>query len=492
MMRAARRAIVAVGRRLAALSPRAVLGLAWSAVLLYAFPGVMTTDSFDHLREARMGVYTDSHPPFIDLVWKLIDLVIAGPFGMLLLQSGLLLAGLYAIFRRTLDRRAAAWWAAGVFVSPPVVAVMAVIWKDCSMAGLLALGVAGLLSPRRAVRIAGLLALTATAAFRYNAFGATLPLVVLLFEWRPGMASLPRYAASIGVWLATTLAAFGINAALTDKQMHYWHSSLAIYDIVGTLARVDGSLSDTELRTELAGTDLLIDHDIHAAIRAVYTPRDFLPILNDPKHRLWNLPTEGFEPAPERQRDAIEREWWRVIERHPWAYARHRLAVMGEVLDVRTTHSIGAIAPRDFHDPGAAARFGVSSGWSPMQLKLTRALQWLARHTPLFVPWVYLVLTLILLPFTWRQRDLLALLLSGVGMEASLLPLVHSRDYRYSHWMVITTMVACISLAIRRRAASRRSDHTAAAGLLLAGDEPGVAAAGGRPHKAALMVDVIE
>jgi len=476
--RALRRMLAAAGRAIAALPPLAVLGIAWAVFLVYAFPGVMTQDSFDHLREARAGIYSDAHPPIINLVWKVSEQLIAGPFGMLIFQSVLLLAGLYAILGRVLAPRRAAWWTAGVFVSPPVMTVMAVIWKDCCMAGLLAVGIAGLLSERRARRIGGLVAIVGATAFRYNAFGATLPLVVLLFEWRAGMHWLRRYALSTAVWLATTFAAFGIDAALTDKPMHYWHSSLAIYDIVGTIANIEGTLPDDELRAELAGTDLQIDHDIHATIRAAYTPRDFFPILNDPANTLWSLPINGYEPAPQAQRDAIERVWWHTISSHPWQYVKHRLAVMGEVLDLRTTRALGAIAKREYRYPAYANELGLSTGWSGTQHKLTRMMQWISRHTPLFVPWVYLVVTLVLLPLAWRQRPALAILLSGVGMEATLLPLVHSRDYRYSHWMVITTMIGCILVVTRRYRRARE--------LLLAGDQADLAAARGGAHEAAL------
>lgn len=449
------RALAGMGRALAALRPGTVLCIGWGILIVYAFPGQMTRDSFDHLHESRAGIYSDAHPPIINVLWKICEQIVAGPFGILVFQSGLLLAGLYAIFRHTFEPRRAAWWTAGVFVSPPVLTIMAVIWKDCCMAGLLAAGIAGLLSRHRWARLAGLVAMLGATAFRYNAFGATLPLVVLLFEWRAGMHWLRRYALSAAAWLAITFAAFGINAALTDKPMHYWHSSLAVYDIAGTLANVDGELSDAELRAELAGTELLIGRDILASIRAVYTPRDFFPILNDPAHKLWKLPINGYEPAPQAQRDAIQRAWWHTITAHPWPYMKHRFAVMGEALDLRTTRALGAVTRREFLDPAHAAELGLATGWSTTQHKLTWGMKWISRHTPLFVPWVYLVLTLVLLPLAWRQRDVLAILLSGLIMEASLLPLVHSRDYRYSHWMVITTMIACIVLATRRHRVAR-------------------------------------
>jgi len=89
--------------------PAVVLGAAWIVLIVYAFPGILTQDSFDHLREARAGIYSDAHPAIIDLIWKILDTIISGPILMLLLQSGLLLAGVYYIFRIAFSPRAAAY-----------------------------------------------------------------------------------------------------------------------------------------------------------------------------------------------------------------------------------------------------------------------------------------------------------------------------------------------------------------------------------------------
>jgi hypothetical protein len=213
----------AIARRIGALSPPAILGIGWAILLVFAYPGMMTQDSFDHLREMRSGLYSDSHPPAISLIWKVLDHVIAGQLGMLLLQSGTFLAGLYYLLRRVFAPRRAAWVAVAVFLFPPVMMPMGVIWKDCLMAGFLALGAAGQLSERRGRRLLGLAAMFGAMAVRYNALGATLPLVVLLFEWRPAIHWLPRYALSTAAWLATTFAAFGLNKAHSARDRWRGH-----------------------------------------------------------------------------------------------------------------------------------------------------------------------------------------------------------------------------------------------------------------------------
>jgi hypothetical protein len=434
-------------RRLGALPPRAVLCLGWAVLLLYAYPGLMTFDSYDHLMEARLGWYTDSHPPSISLIWKLSDTIIAGPFGMLVLQSWALLAGLYYLLRRTFAPRRAAWIAVAVFLFPPIMLPMAVIWKDALLAGLLVLGTAGLLSERRGPRLWGLAAMFGAAAVRYNAFAATLPLVVLLFQWRPGMHRLRRYTLAAAAWLATTFAAFGVNAALTDQEMHYWHSSLAVYDIVGTLAHLDHDLPDEELRERLAGTDLLIQRDIHATARAVYSYH-FYPIINHEKLMMWRLPIDGYVPAPAAQRDAIARAWWDTITSFPGAYARHRLAITSEVLGfgVKTT----AVTARNTPYAHRGQQMQLSTGWSKLQKQMSRWLRALGRWTPIYVPYVYAIVALLLAPLAVRRRDTLAILLSGLAMEGSLVFLAHGPDNRYSHWLVICTTLTALLVAVRR------------------------------------------
>ncbi len=439
-----------VWRGIAAAPPWAVLAIGWVYLLIYAFPGVMTQDSFDHLREARSGVYSDAHPPAINLLWAITDYAIAGPFGMLVIQNACFLAGLHAMLRRVLGPRGAAWATTGVFLLPPVMVPFAVIWKDPLMAGFLMLGTAALLSPRRGARIAGLVLMIAANAVRYNAIAATLPLVVLLFEWRPGLPWLKRYAISTVAWLAVTFSAFRFNDAIADHDLHLW-TSLAAYDIVGTLAFVDRDLSDAELEALFAGTDVLVHQDIHATIRELYTPTDFLPITNHPTKTLWSLPINGYVPPPEPQRDAIERVWKETVTTWPLAYAKHRLSVMAEVTGLGTSEASGAIAKRDYRWADHVHRIGLGTGWSKLQRKLTGFNRWVVRATPLFSVWMYVVLGLALLPLAIRRhRDVAALLLSGFGLEATLLFFAPSPDYRYSHWLVICTIVAAIVLGVRR------------------------------------------
>jgi hypothetical protein len=263
-------------------TPRLILVAAGLLVLAYAYPGLVTLDSVDQLGEARAHFYTDAHPPVMALIWGVLDHIIAGPFLMLVLQGVTFLAGLYLIAKRVMPPRAAAITAALVVLFPPVMTPMAFIWKDSLMAGLLALGTGLLLSPCSRARNAALAVLWLATAVKYNAFTATLPLIVLLYH--------RRWFVNAGIWLAITISTMAVNSALVDQPMHYWHSSLAIADIAGVVRFSD--VSDDELRKEFQGTPLVGDQDLRNRIITVYKTKNIQALVVGDA-RVWDLPVSG-------------------------------------------------------------------------------------------------------------------------------------------------------------------------------------------------------
>jgi hypothetical protein len=421
------------------------------AFLVFAYPGLLTQDSVDQLVEARAGFFTDAHPPAMAALWRLFDALVAGPFAMLLVQGSTFLIGCYLLLKRAMSARRAALAASLFLLFPPVLTTMAVIWKDPLMAGLTMFGTALLLEDARRRKLVGLAVLTLATAVKYNALAAILPLVVLLFEWSSGRA-LRRYAIATATWFGITLAAMGTNRLLTDQPMHFWHSTLAVWDITGTLSFAR-DLPDEVLRERLAGTGLLIDVEIQAHARRLYANKDLIRVVFGDQ-KLWDLPTKGRTPAPEAQRDAIAAAWWATITAHPSAYLRHRLSSLLDVLGV-TYQSHGAVPARvlQYAPP---AELGLVTSSSRLQRAWSRTIKRIFKHTPLFRPWIYVVVAIVLLGFCERRRDrdVIALLASGLLAVSSLFWLSPSPDYRYMHWTIASTCLAAIMLAARRASAA--------------------------------------
>src|SRR5262245_4441811 len=98
--------------------------------------------------------FSDWHPPILSLTWRVLDAIVPGPFAMVLLQCTLMLAGLHALFARALRPAGAIAATLVVFLWPPVFTLMAVVWKDSLMAGVLVASFAALTSEHPRLRIA--------------------------------------------------------------------------------------------------------------------------------------------------------------------------------------------------------------------------------------------------------------------------------------------------------------------------------------------------
>jgi len=207
-----------VRRRLAALSPRSILLIGTGLFTIHAYPGLMAPGSLVQLDEARAGVFSDLHPPLMQALWWVLDRIVPGPFGMLMLQSVGCLAGAYLIARRLVQPRAAAVGAVLVLLLPPVLAVMAVVCEQALFAGLALFGAGLVVDGGRRTRVLGLVVLAAAAGVRHDAAAATLPLIVVLLAPQLRGVWWRRYAIAVAAWLATTIAACGVNTALTARE----------------------------------------------------------------------------------------------------------------------------------------------------------------------------------------------------------------------------------------------------------------------------------
>jgi hypothetical protein len=414
-----------------------ILGAGWSLAVLYAFPGLMSSDSAIQLVQARgLAPISDWHPPIMAVIWRYVDCIVAGPFGMLLLQTGTFLFGLDAVLRRALRPTAAASVAVGCLLFPPVLAPMAVIWKDSQMAGLLLAGAALILAERRCHRLLGLAVLVVATAMRYNAAAATTPLLVLLLNERSWHWQ--RYVIGTVAWVIVTILAFGVSRALTELPDHPWHNSVALFDIAGTI-RYTPDYSDAEIERDLVGVPLVVHREIRDHCTAAYDPAVY-DALTSGDRRVFDLPVDrGLEP--------IAVGWRTIVTRHFGGYLRHRWAVFRSVLGF-SQHLHAPVWTRFVNDDQAQTTVHVSTQHSALQRGWMAVLRWLAT-TWMFRPHLYAVLLILLLPLCRSQLGR-AILLSGLLYELGFFVAAPSNDFRYSHWMIVATLVGAV-LTLRSR-----------------------------------------
>lgn len=420
-------------------SPHAILAIGFGLFLVYAFPGYMSSDSVNQIIEARTAVFSNAHPPIMAAEWRVLEVFVSGPILMLLLQGGLFLAGLYALLCHCLVPRRAAAAAVALLLFPPILTTMAVIWKDSQMATYLVAGIAALLSSRRWCRVAGLVLMSAACAFRYNGAAAVLPLVGLLFAWRPGQRWWMRYPIAAAAFVAAVAVAFGVNRMLTVQPRFL---SPAFTDIVGVLYYEDHR-SDEDLREVLRGTPLRVTTGIHERARSLYWARTSWQVTRG-DDRLFDDPTTPEQVA------ALSRAWKELVLGDPYAYLTHRRGVFEELLGLSDAPLWGPVYAAFVESADQATWIDHNAVPSRLQSMVSRELGDLASSTPLFRPYMYAAIALALLLLCCRDRLTFALLTSGILYELGYFPTVSTPDVRYSHWMITCTCTAALLLFVQR------------------------------------------
>jgi hypothetical protein len=426
---------IAGWRAVRAIPPLAPLVLAALFAIAYGFPGYMNYDSAEQLSQARNRIYDDWHPPMMARYWHVLEQVFRGPTPLLVLQIALFLWGLYGILQRRFRPGTSALMSCALLLFPPVLVVMAVVWKDAQMVGWLVAGAMLMARTTTRARIAGALLVFLAAAVRDNACTALPPLLLVIVASWGFRRKLVIIGVAVAAFVAIVGAAFYANAKLADGQSHAWAKANAIHDIAGTICYAD-PMFDEQVREELAGIPLRQSDGLQGRFCAQYMPRWWFPLSFNPRGLFSTTPDAADVAA---RRDA----YFRVIRNHPGAFLTHRWNVTRELL------GLGEVVP----DEPVCQTF---AGTPEQQhaLMLDAKLSFLQRvygrkfvrysHDLLFRPWAYLLVGLILFAYAAIKRDALVMAILGSGFmyEASFMVAAAGAPFRYSQYMIL-----CVSLA---------------------------------------------
>ena len=110
-------------------------GIGFALTLAIFYPGIMNYDARYVYLDAQRGFYGDWQSPVMTLLWKLIDPAAPGPASMFLLIAALYWLS-FALLATALARRSLALACAAplVALTPPLFALVGVIWRDVLMA----------------------------------------------------------------------------------------------------------------------------------------------------------------------------------------------------------------------------------------------------------------------------------------------------------------------------------------------------------------------
>lgn len=455
------------------LAPWAAAALGLTVVLFVFWPGYMSWDSAYQWWQARHDQFDSVHPPLMAMLWQSTDRVVEGPGGMFALQCALLWSAL-ALFASALpiSPRARAAVVLGIGLWPPLLGLQPHVWKDLwTLAGFawaLALLAQDLRTPHRGWLAGAVLALVFACAFRHNAITGTLPLLGWI-AWR-ALASRPagRFRNSAAPALAAALALFVVTAAsLPARDARVRHTE-SVWSVVTLWDAAAVSLAENRLvyPPELVDPALTLDE-----LRGKFVDYSNTSIYETGKLR------HSFDgPYTPAQRAALKGLALALPLEHTAAYTAHRwrLAQLLYGWD-RAALPDGLVLMPGLHAYGDNPPLPVERG-----ALHDRALAGLFTlvDTPLFAGWIYLLLCVAVIAWTWRHRGpphapsrdptmpAIAAAASTRGLGAAVaasslmyaLPLAlvsGSAEFRYLAWPVLATLAA-VSLVFGAGPARRR------------------------------------
>ena len=428
------------------------------------YPGFMSTDSVGQLTQARTNRFDDWHPPIMALIWRYIDMIWPGPFGMLLLDLLLVWGGTFLIVRYAFPSRI--WLQVLipllVVFFPPVFSVIGVIWKDIFMAGCLLMGFGLLaaaqhsqyrrkLSPLKKIGMlcGSIFFFLLATALRHNAIIAVMPgfifLGIIWFFKRKLLAirilqisSFTIFATVMCLIISTTL-----NSSIADKKLHAWQT-VALFDIAGVIANMEQPLNNrANFLLELG--NIKRHPDIKPSqVRRKYQSWYWAPLTRG-KRAVFSLSTDANELQ------LLKTVWVKAFLYDPKAYFKHRWAMFEHVLGISSLDLWSPIymkpVERGAHRKLVDHYYELSS----VQQTVKKWLFKVKNKTLIYQPVIYFVLAVLLTPaclwiaFKNGYWMFLFLNLSGILYEASLFLLAPSFDFRYSHWMILTTLITMLA-----------------------------------------------
>lgn len=445
-----------------AIGDHVVASAAFCLLMAIFYPGYMSNDSFGQLAMARTGHFSNAHPPVVSWIWRYMDRIVEGQALMFVCNTLVYLWSLVLLRSQVLPK---GWWYTLYIMLfgalyPPIFGVLGVVWKDVFMQSYALIGLAlGLKSiecrPKLNIVLfsvsQGLLLLAVCS--RHNAL-FLVPAIEVALAWRL-LQFVRRDWGSLGRSIAVlTLAGFlsgslGIsvillNRAITDQESHFGQYT-QVFDIAGTSIAADKNLFDTKNST-LIVRNFGLD-DLKRKFHQGFHPTLYRETTDEkePKQSLPPLFKYTTNPVG---LDALRSNWITAITSHPTSWLNHRARFSEYLLGLKNRPLFCPVPHTAMADKKYGYQFQprwANSAYHKLAQRLVA--------TPLYRPYAYFCLSLLLLVvcaarFLFTKSNRLhwflsiCLLTSGLSYQLSFMLFSTSHDFRYSLWLITTTMLA--------------------------------------------------
>ncbi|MCK3826000.1 MULTISPECIES: hypothetical protein [Pseudomonas] len=409
-----------------------------SMVSIFSFyPGAMTWDSMDQLRQARAGEYSDWQPPTMAYVWSWLLPLTNGPGGMFLLQCGLLWATVLILYK-TCIREGYSYGMLFLLIpiAPWILNFEFTLWKDVAMAYSWGLATAICLYYKDHQKFPKTAALLVSALFIYGALVRTNSLSA-------GIFLLPFLINSILKvhTIKSTIFFIFISSAIIGL------AHLCVTPLIG--AKKANSVSY-----------VMFDDIVALKVRGVEVPVSFLSPddMNAIKqceylnvHEVgaaFCLSNEKFTTITQAHYQELKDAWIQYVPRNILEYGAFRLNAF---LNFIRSPSLPPYYPTEFrvmnqpYEPNAGIR-----SVSPVEKYIADYVTTSIIILPeLFKPYSWLITSILLigafqLSRHCRAHSLWLLPLSGLSYTTSYLLITPANDLRYAYWMIFITTLSIV------------------------------------------------
>ncbi len=403
------------------------------------YPGYMSDDSISQLTQGRTWQFDDWHPPVMAAVWGLVDRIIPGPLGMLLLHS-LLYWGAAAVFWKT-TRRRSVWIGLAIILigfMPQVLALLGTIWKDVGLGASLFLASALLYN---ASQTKSKLALWGTVpllfygyAIRHNAALAILPLTLwstfIARKQYPALAHRARIlpiALGLLYFALLSIAVVGVTKLLIKGRETYVVQTVWLHDLAAISKAKGEAIFPAYVVQDKSFSLEQVMANYNPAISTAITPAAGIVLTNNPDNIA-----------------ALRTTWSRAVLDNKAIYLRHRWTGFERLIGFKTDNVCLPYLSESTPNP-----FGYTNNNGRVRRSLNEYFSYF-KNSLLFRGFLWLVISAALVYFSLRAKLRGDFEISFVLATSSLLYgagyffYAPACDFRFLWWTTIAALVALI------------------------------------------------
>ncbi|QHC34695.1 hypothetical protein [Komagataeibacter xylinus] len=425
------------------------------------FPGFMSFDSFYQYGQALgLEPLTDVHPPIMSYIWRALCVVTKSP-GTLLFFDQIIYWLAILLFACAVSRRS---WRRVIMIGclgfwPPLYITSLHLWADAGMMAFLALTVACLAvqitdERKRWLVMAGV-ALFVAASLRHNAITGVIPLMCYI-AWRFARnfpAPVPacmKILASLFLVLVLGQKALSIGVEHVPQL-----GTVLVWDLTAiSVAENKDVIPDYVPKTP--GPDFV------GRLRSHWDANTRVPSAAESSPDL--TPAEVRQQWTPVQEKRLIKDWLKAIIHDPGAYAAHRMHVAKTLLGL--THEV--YLPYFYIGIDTPNAYGIDFKFHKLVYKIMHSVFDKEKKWIIYKVWIYALIELYLLSF-YLYRSLVLhktgyfgalpaiTVLSGIMIELPLFILAPAAHFRYSVWLVFSTLLALI-LTVSERYMRKTSD----------------------------------